>query len=445
MARSPLTLAAAVTSIGADTTVIAAAELTERSAGRIDAAHLTLDDGRTLVVRVGTDADSGDELRAQARALRALSSGMRALLPFAVPEVLGEVPLGSDTAYVTTFIAGYRVDPGQVPPGAGVATSIAAALAAIHALPVASVRDAGLAVRTSAQIRDETERLIDRVQTTKRAPVALVSRWRRAVDTDDLWRFEPTVILGSASSDSFFLADRDDLPVVTGVAHWEGLSVGDPAADLQWIASAPTAASDVLAAYAAGSDRAPDPFLRSRARLHAELEFARWLVHGYDANDATVMTDAETLLSSLADSVVDDALIPRASAGVDDAIALMGQMPSAATSGADTSMHTDAYDPDELATWITDEPADTVTEEARTEPVSTVDEPSPGNDNTGTDEEPSAGVTVTDAVTAPILLPVKPVQLGTVDSSFGDIDPESDEPARAARAAFQRWTSSSSE
>ena len=40
---------------------------------------------------------------------------------------------------------------------------------------------------------------------------------------------------------------------------------------------------------------------------------------------------------------------------VDDAIALLERMPDAAPAAVDTSMQTDAYDPEELSLWVTTE------------------------------------------------------------------------------------------
>lgn len=454
MARTLFTLAAAVSAVAPDADIVAVAPLTENSTGRVDAVRATLDNGAHVVIRVGTGPDAVDELRAEVRALRALTPGVRALLPYRAPDLLGEVPLGEDTAVITSFIAGYRVDPGQVPAGRGVAPALGEALAALHALPVSWARDAGLVVRSADQVRDEASRLVDRADHTKRMPRALLSRWRRALDDADLWRFEPTVVLGGASSSSFFLDDHAGVPVVVGVVDWHAIAVGDPAVDLQWLASAPAAAGDVLTAYVAAASRAPDALLRSRARLHAELEFAAWLVHGHDADDPAIIADAESLLTSLADTVGADDLVVRVTSGMDDAMAVLGSVPDttsaladAARTSADTSMHTDAYDPAELATWL---PAqeDNSPEDSPVLPLE--DSPAPSGEERDApsdaeadppvaDQAPGA-TSASDLVTAPIVVPAS----GS-STLFPLEDSDADEPARAARAAFQRWASSGSE
>ena len=358
MARSTLTLAASVTSALPRVGVVGVGVLTEGAAGRYDAALAELDDGRRVVVRAPADPDAGTELAAEARALRALTPGVRGLLPFRAPELLGETGLGDARAVVVDFLPGYRVDAAHLPSGRGAATSIGEALAALHSLPLSIVRTEGLPVRTPQQVRDDVARLIDRVEATRAAPGALVDRWRRAVDADELWRFESAVVLGGAGAASFLFEDVDAVPHVTGVLEWHGLSVGDPATDLQWLASAPAAADDVYGAYVSHSDRAPDQLVRSRARLYAELEFAKWLVHGHEAGRTDIVDDAVGLLDSLAAGVRDDDIVPDSALGVDDAIALLDRVPDAQSAPLDTSMHTDAYDPEELALWVTADDAE---------------------------------------------------------------------------------------
>lgn len=370
MARSPLTLAATVTSALPRVGVIGVASLTEGGAGRYDSAVAELDDHRRVVVRVPATPESMAELADETRALRALSAGVRALLPFRAADILGEGVVDGARFAVVDFLPGYRVDGAHLPPGRGAATSIGEALAALHALPISIVRTEGLPVRTPAQVREDARRVVERVAAVDASPIPLLQRWRRALDADELWRFESAVVLGGANAATFLIEDIDEIPTVTGALDWHGLSVGDPAVDLQWLASAPGAADDVFAAYTAGSDRAPDGRLRERARLYAELEFGKWLVHGDETGRADIVEDAATLLATLSDSTLGDDIVSAAALGVDDAIALLDRVPDAAAGVVDTSMQTDAYDPDELSLWSGDE-ADT----SEVEPVSS--EPAP--------------------------------------------------------------------
>ncbi len=53
---------------------------------------------------------------------------------------------------------------------------------------------------------------MDRAAASRRVPESLETRWRRALDTDELWRFETTVILGSADAGSFLFEDLSACP-----------------------------------------------------------------------------------------------------------------------------------------------------------------------------------------------------------------------------------------
>ncbi|MCK6081019.1 phosphotransferase [Microbacterium sp. EYE_5] len=377
MARSPLTLAAAATAAlaqasGVQTGISGVSTLTEDAAGRYDSALVRLDDGSRLVVRVATTADAESDAVSEATALAALTAGVRAMLPFAAPEPVGQARLAGGVARVQTFLPGWRVDGAHIPPGRGVATGLAEAIAGIHDLPSSVVTGAGLPSRTAAQVRTETEQLLDRAEATGRLPFGLLRRWSRAIALDALWRFEPTVVLGGVDPASFTFTDVDGVPTVSGLLTWAGLSVGDPAEDLRWIAGAPDAASDAIAAYGAASGRSPDALLADRARLHAELEFAKWLVHGHDTGSESVMSDAVALLTSLDDSVRDEAPIGSGSVSVDEAIAALGRVPVAATDAVDTSMHTDAYDPGSMDPFDDADPSDPPSREElgdETEPI----------------------------------------------------------------------------
>jgi macrolide phosphotransferase len=226
----------------------------------------------------------------------------------------------------------------------------------------------------------------------------------------------------------------DAAPRVTGLLEWHGLQVGDPATDLQWLAAAPTAADDVYRAYAAHATRAPDALVRERARLYAELEFAKWLVHGYETDRDDIIDDALGLLASLDLGVRGEDLVPDGDLDVDGAIALLGRVREPSPSSADTSMQTDAYDPEELSLWVaTDDPGEAADADAR--PVEEGSEHQPFFDDVST-----APIAVVDfqrhsvpGSDPALTLPVVP------------IEDEEREAERASRAAFQRWTSSSSE
>src|SRR5690606_12929815 len=128
MARSPFTLAAAVTAALPGAEVTGARVLTAHGEGRFDAAVASLSDGRELAIRVAGDEEGGRELAAESLALRALTTGARAMLPYRAPEYVGETRLGEDAALVTDLIPGFQVEAAHIPAGRGAAESIGAAI-----------------------------------------------------------------------------------------------------------------------------------------------------------------------------------------------------------------------------------------------------------------------------------------------------------------------------
>lgn len=448
MGRSPFTLAAAVTAALPGADVTGARALTADGDSRFDSAVATLSDGRELAIRVAEDDEAARELAAEALALRALTAGARAMLPFRAPEYVGETRLAESSALVTELLPGFQIDAPLIPAGRGAAASMGAAIAALHSLPTSVVRGSGLLTRTAQESRDELARLVDTAAATGRVPARLTVRWREAVADDDLWRFESSVVMGGIQASSFvFDDDPEQGPRVTGLLGWHGLSVGDPAVDLSWLSTAPDAASDILAAYAGASDRVLDGALEVRARLLAELEFARWLVHGDSLRRADIVDDAAALLEALADGLRTDDLrvISSRQDGVDSAMDALGRVPAAAVPGADTSMQTDAYRPGEL--WQeesdgdeTSDLTDAVSEAAHrtqvgaleTEDLSgaRIDSVDGGPDDARRDDARSRATLTREAAEH------------DRDASSGS--PE-DEAQRAARAALQRWKSSDSE
>ncbi|MFC7790021.1 phosphotransferase [Microbacterium sp. MAHUQ-60] len=471
MARSPFTLVAAVTAALPGAEVVGARALTSDGDGRFDSAVATLADGRELVIRVAEDDAAERELAEESLALRALTAGAREMLPFRVPTCIGETRVGEARALVTDLMPGFQIDAAHVPGGRGAATSIGEATAAVHALPTSVVRAAGLTIRDAGGVRSEIQRLVDRAASTGRVPARLTARWRDATGDGDLWRFETTVTLAGLQAQSFlFEDDPDDGPQVTGVLGWHGLTVGDPAEDLGWLSGAPDAAGDVHAAYVAASSRAADNALRVRARLHAELEFARWLVHGDEQRRPDIVDDAAALLESLADGLRSDDLrvIAAYTGGVDSALDVLDRTPETAATAVDTSMQTDAYRPEDL--W-----RDEADDAPQTEDPSS-EHPGGGTDRDDLDPE-DAGDTH-DALGAHGALGAHDVS-GAAHPGTGseeitqdltgisgvrgsnhdgaartepdppehqpsDID-SAEEAQRAARAALQRWTNSSSE
>lgn len=405
------------------------AELSESLEGRYDSALVTLGDGRRVVVRIPVDLEADRELITEAGALRALTAGVRGLLPFTAPTVLGTARIGEVTALVQEFVKGYRVDAAHIPAGRGVAWSIGAAIARVHGLPTAVVRDAGLPARSSSQVRDDVAALLDRAEATGELPFGLLRRWSTALGSDRLWRFETTVTLGGVDPGRFVFTETAAGPAVSGLITWHGLGVGDPARDLRWLASAPAARDDVLRAYADAALHTPDAALGARSRLYAELEFAQWLAHGHETGSSKIVGDAVALLTSLDESVRDEPLDVEDGADVDDALELLDRTPATVDALRDTSMQTDTYDPALLQAYLGD---DDTAEQADIETVP-IDLSDWTPEGTTSDHRSAAAPADDDEPGAARAADTRP------DSPSDDeTDPEH---AEAARNTLRRWAS----
>ncbi|MEV7798421.1 phosphotransferase [Microbacterium foliorum] len=443
MGRSPFTLAAAVTAALPGAEVTGARALSADGDGRFDSAVATLADGRELAIRVADDDETSRELAAEALALRALTAGARAMLPFRAPEYIGETRLADAHALVTELLPGFQIEAAMVPAGRGAAESMGAAIAAVHALPTSVVRGAGLTTRSAQESRDELARLVDVAASTGRVPARLTVRWRDAIADDDLWRFESTVVLGGVQSTSFIFRDDPQLgPEVTGLIGWHSLAVGDPAIDLSWLSTAPDAAEDVHASYARAADRGPDAALEVRARLLAELEFARWLVHGDSLHRPDIVDDAAALLEALAEGLHSDDLgvIASRNEGVESALDALDRVPASAVSGVDTSMQTDAYNPNDL--WHDDSDAQSTSD------LSDTADAARRAQLGGLETEDLSGVRdqVSEDLGAERSTADDARQTRASEKADGsDEGSPEDEAQRAARAALQRWKSSDSE
>lgn len=305
MARSHLTLAALATSAVPGLDAVAAAAFGSGRGGAFDAALITGRDGRHWIIRVPRTSQAESEQSADLVSLRALSTGVRTRLPFAVSTFAGQVPVDGTRGVVYEFVYGNRVPLGSY--DERLASSVGTAIAAIHALPTSFVTDAGLPTLTSLESQRSSMTIADRASATGLLPAALVGRWERALEDAKLWQFQPTVTHGSLSADSVLVADG----AVSGVLGWQDLRVADPALDLQWILGCRNEPV-IEAAFAAYQDvrGAGDRQLVQRARLYSELELAKWLLHGTEVRSTEIVDDAVELLTGLVDSIRDDVMNP---------------------------------------------------------------------------------------------------------------------------------------
>ncbi|MET3768657.1 aminoglycoside phosphotransferase (APT) family kinase protein [Marisediminicola sp. UYEF4] len=302
MARSPLTLAALATSAVAGLDVTTASRHGSGSGGDYEQAALSTRDGQRLLIRVPRSPSAETQASADLIALRALSTGIRARLPFSAPTPLGHAPVGGTRAVVCDLLPGSPVGLEHVA-DADLAESIGRAVAAIHALPTSFVADAGLSIVRPLDALAAAVTIMDQAVATGLVPAALVVRWENATEDPTLWQFAPTVIHGAITGGTLLT----DGQRITGVVEWHALGVGDPARDLFWLLGAPSGdgADALLDAYSAARG-STDRQLRKRAMLYAELEIAQWLLHGTTQRSTEIVDDAVGMLHNLVDVVQHD-------------------------------------------------------------------------------------------------------------------------------------------
>ncbi|MGL4340784.1 MAG: phosphotransferase [Rhodoglobus sp.] len=306
MARSHLTLAALATSAVPELDIVGAARFGARQDGDYDTALLTGRDGRHWIIRAPRNTSAETEQSADLVALRALSVGVRTRLPFTVSTFVGQAPLGQTRAFVYEYLYGSTVPLGSLTVGPdSLAASIGTAIAAIHSLPTSCVADAGLPVLTADECLRATITVVDRAAATGLVPAALNARWQKAAQDSTLWQFHPTVINGELGLNSFLSADN----AVTGVLGWQCLRVGDPARDLQWTLAHESVADSIFDSYTHARGTT-DRQIRQRAALYAELEVAKWLLHGTEKRNTEIVDDAVLMLTGLVDTVRNEALNP---------------------------------------------------------------------------------------------------------------------------------------
>ena len=306
MARSHLTLAALATSAVPGLDVAAAASFGASQGSDFDAAILTGRDGRHWIIRAPRNARAEAEQSADLVALRSLSAGVRTRLPFAVSSFAGQVPIDSTRAIVYEFVYGTKTPLNAYDFGPdSLAASVGTAIAAIHSLPTSFVADAGLPVMTAGECLRASVTVLDRAAATGLVPAALIGRWERATEDAKLWQFQPTVTNGSLTADSILSADG----VVTGVLGWQDLRVSDPARDLQWLLANAPVAETALDAYTRVRG-AGDRQVQQRAMFYAELEVAKWLLHGTETRSTEIVDDAVGMLTALSDNVHNDVMNP---------------------------------------------------------------------------------------------------------------------------------------
>lgn len=298
MSLTPLMLSALATSAVPGFQAVSAHRITN---SQRDSALVHDVNGNTWMVELPTsDAEHG-RFEARLDALRALGEGLRSRLPFQVAKVQGTTAVQGRTLAVTDYIPGNIPAAKQITPD--VAGSIARALSAIHELPSATVIEAHRPAVTSLDELREAAHVVDRAAASGLLPQSLLRRWEAACEDRGLWHFESSVIHGQMQLGRFVLEGNQ----VVGVTGWRQFRVADPARDIAWLTTPASQAfaTPVITEYRSARPGVDRWFLQ-RARFWAELDVARWLLHGIDTRSESITQDASGMLQALNDRVAGD-------------------------------------------------------------------------------------------------------------------------------------------
>jgi macrolide phosphotransferase len=258
-------------------------------------------ESRAWVIELPRVDDEESHTRERIPALRAMGDGLRSRLPFGVPRIHGDANVKGRTLTVAEWLPGFRVSAAKVTPG--LAGGLGEAMAGLHSIPASALYDQGRPINTANEAQRVAVGIVDRAAQTTLLPQSLLRRWEAAYEDPELWQFEPAIVHGSLRLDDF-LTEGDRVTAITG---WRSLHVGDPARDIAWV-TAPTMkdiAQPIETAYRSAHSGA-DRRLFQRGRFWAELDIARWLLHGMDSGNEDVVRDATDLINQLHDRVGHD-------------------------------------------------------------------------------------------------------------------------------------------
>ena len=313
----------------------------------VDQLELRTESGEEYLLRVPATASGERELALEVRILASLNPYANQL-PFAIPTRIGETRDGSGyQATLFSSLGGKHPNPERLGPG-DFSRSFGAALAAIHSLPLAIVRDGGLPDFDAVAILHRKVAELDRMAATGRVPADLLNRWERAMEDVNLFRYRPTVLHGGITSSAIHLAGQQ----VIGLSGWQNLRIGDPAEDFVWLiqGTLENTQADTLLTYRTIRTSA-DENLQQRATLYSELAVGLWLLHLMDTNaQPEALAEAEDMLAELRTDLENDKLLDLKSSsfiGMAAATSLLPEITRVNTGAIDVVAE-DAKDSDEL-------------------------------------------------------------------------------------------------
>lgn len=313
MGQSPLILAALATDAVSGLKVKNAISITGAAAGNFDSALITDVNGDSFIVRVPTTPTAGAELELEIQVLKSLTA-FTARLGFEIPQKVGETRDLStgNRVLVFKYVHGNPIDTRRMNAASAITQSIAKAISTIHSLPIELVQNNGLSEFSPAEnIRLRVAEL-DRAMQSGQVPPILLQRWEEALSDVSLFKYQPVVVHGSLAVETVLERAGE----VSGIIDWRKVQLGDPALDFGWLANeAPELLESILLNYQL-SRTAADGNIAKRAALYAELEWVRWLVHGYAVKDTAIVEEAIQGLQELAGAASEGQLTPLTASAV---------------------------------------------------------------------------------------------------------------------------------
>ena len=313
MGQSPLILAALATDAVSGLKVKNAIGISGAAAGNFDSALITDVNGDSFIVRVPTTPTAGAELELEIQVLKSLSA-FSARLGFEIPQKVGETRDLStgNRVLVFKYVHGNPIDTRRMNAASAITQSIAKAISTIHSLPIELVQNNGLSEFSPAEnIRLRVAEL-DRAMQSGQVPPILLQRWEEALSDVSLFKYQPVIVHGSLAVETVLEKGGE----VSGILDWQKVQLGDPALDFGWLANeAPELLESILLNYQL-SRTAADGNIAKRAALYAELEWVRWLVHGYAVKDTAIVEEAILGLQALAGLASEGQLAPLTASAV---------------------------------------------------------------------------------------------------------------------------------
>ena len=313
MGQSPLILAALATDAVSGLKVAKAISISGAAAGNFDSALLTDVNGENFIVRVPTTPTAGVELELEIQVLKSLSS-FTSRLGFEIPQLVGETRDLSSGSRVLVFkyVHGNPIDTRRLNAASSITQSIAKAISTIHSLPIELVQNNGLSEFSPAEnIRLRVAEL-DRAMQSGQVPPILLQRWEDALSDVSLFKYQPVVVHAALAFETVLERGGE----VSGIIDWRKVQLGDPALDFGWLSNeAPELVEAILLNYQLSRPSA-DGNIAKRAVLYAELEWVRWLVHGYAVKDTVIVQEAIEGLQAMAEAAAEGQLQPLTASAV---------------------------------------------------------------------------------------------------------------------------------